>query len=78
MSLLDPSSPLAWIAALVLGVSGAACAWLGVRDGLVRRRMRVSSGELTGGGAIAAGVLYVVTGLAGVAGLVAFLVRAAR
>lgn len=77
MALLDPASPLAWLAALVLGVSGAACAWLGVRDGFLRRRMRTSGGELTGGAAAAWGAVYVAFGLAGVAGLALFLARAA-
>jgi hypothetical protein len=67
---------LHWIVVLVLLVSGLACAWLGVRDGFVRRTMRTSSGTLTGGKAIVAGVLYVATGLAGVWGAVAFLLRA--
>jgi hypothetical protein len=61
---------------LVLLVSGLACAWLGVRDGFVRRAMRTSSGTLTGGKAIAAGALYLATGVAGVWGAVAFLLRA--
>jgi len=60
----------------VLLVSGLACAWLGVRDGFVRRTMRTSSGTLTGGKAMIAGILYVATGLAGIWGAVAFLLRA--
>lgn len=60
----------------MLLLSGLACAWLGVRDGFVRRTMRTSSGTLTGGKAVVAGVLYVVTGVAGVWGAVAFLLRA--
>jgi hypothetical protein len=69
---LDRSSPLAWAAALVLLASGAAAVWIGVRDGFVRRRVRASSGVMTGGRAIATGVLYVATGLAGVWGALAF------
>ncbi|WP_243336571.1 hypothetical protein [Anaeromyxobacter soli] len=60
----------------VLLVSGLACAWLGVRDGFLRRSMRTSAGTLTGGRAMAAGALYVATGLAGLWGGVAFLLRA--
>lgn len=60
----------------MLLLSGLACAWLGVRDGFVRRTMRTSSGTLTGRKAVVAGVLYVVTGVAGVWGAVAFLLRA--
>ena len=66
--LLDRSSPLAWIAAAVLFVSGAAAVYLGVRDGLVRRRVAASSGVMTGWRAVATGLLYVATGLAGVVG----------
>jgi hypothetical protein len=74
-TLLDRGNPLHWIAVLVLLVSGLACAWIGVRDGFVRRSMRTSGGLLTGGRAAAAGALYVLTGLAGVWGAVAFLLR---
>jgi VIT1/CCC1 family predicted Fe2+/Mn2+ transporter len=66
--LLDRANPLHWIVVLVLAVSGAATAWLGVRDGLLRRRVRASSGELTGAGAVAAGLVYVASGLAGLWG----------
>jgi hypothetical protein len=74
-ALLDRGNPLHWVVVLVLLVSGGVAAWLGVRDGFVRRSMRTSGGLLTGGPAIAAGVLYVVTGLAGVLGALAFLLR---
>jgi hypothetical protein len=70
--LLDRSSPLAWVAAAVLLVSGVAAIWIGVRDGFVRRRVAASSGTMTGWRAIATGVLYVATGLAGVVGALAF------
>jgi hypothetical protein len=56
----------------VLFVSGAAATWIGVRGGFVRRELRTSGGLLTGRKAIAAGALYVVTGLAGVLGGLAF------
>jgi hypothetical protein len=74
-ALLDRGNPLHWAVVLVLLVSGVAAAWLGVRDGFVRRSMRTSAGLLTGGAAITAGILYVVTGLAGVLGALAFLLR---
>lgn len=59
----------------MLLVSGLACAWLGVRDGFVRRSMRTSSGLLTGRRAVVAGVLYVATGIAGVWGALVFVLR---
>ena len=67
-TLLPRSSPLAWIAAAALFVSGAATVYLGVRDGLVRRRVGASSGVITGWRAVATGILFVATGLAGVIG----------
>jgi hypothetical protein len=73
--LLDRGNPLHWIAIAVLLVSGLACAYLGVRDGFVRRAMRTSSGLMTGPKAVLAGVLYVATGVAGVWGAVAFVLR---
>lgn len=66
--LLDRSSPLAWLAAAVLFVSGLAAAWVGVRDGFVRRRVNATSGVMTGWRAVATGIVYVATGLAGVVG----------
>jgi hypothetical protein len=73
--LLDRSSPLAWIFVLVVLVSGLACAWIGVRDGLVRRELRTSGGLLAGGKAVAAGLVYLAFGLAGLGGAVVFLLR---
>jgi hypothetical protein len=72
---LDRSNPLHWLAAAVLFASGLACAYVGVRDGLLRRRMPTSGGLLLGGKALAAGLLYLVTGLGGVLGGVLFLLR---
>jgi hypothetical protein len=72
---LDRSSPLHWVAVVVLLVSGAACAWIGIRDGLVRREVRTNSGNLTGTAALVAGLLYAGTGLASVAGAVLFVLR---
>lgn len=73
--LLDRADPLHWIAAAVLLVSGAAAVWIGVRDGFVRREVRTSGGLMRGARAVAVGVLYAGTGLAGVWGAVAFLLR---
>ncbi len=66
--LLDRGNPLHWGIVLVLAVSGAVTVWMGVRDGLVRRRVRASSGDLTGGSAVAAGLVYLLSGLAGLWG----------
>lgn len=74
-ALLDRSEPLHWLVVAVLLVSGLAAAWIGVRDGFVRRELRTSGGLLRGGRAVAAGVLYVATGLAAVLGAIAFLLR---
>jgi hypothetical protein len=71
--LLDPSNPLHWLVVAVLAVSGAVTVWLGVRDGFLRRRVRASSGDITGAGAVAAGVVYVASGLAGLWGAAWFL-----
>ncbi len=74
-SLLDRGNPLHWLAVAVLVVSGAACAWIGARDGLVRRTLRTSGGLMTGGRAVAAGLVYLAFGLAGVLGGIAFVWR---
>jgi hypothetical protein len=74
-SLLDRGNPWHWLVAAVLVVSGIPCLWLGVRDGFVRRVMRTSGGRLEGGKAMAAGALYVATGLAGILGGLAFFAR---
>ena len=71
--LLDRGNPLHFGVVLVLAVSGAATAWMGVRDGLVRRRVRASSGDLTGAGAVVAGLVYLASGAAGAAGAAWFL-----
>lgn len=75
-TLLDASNPLHWLVVLVLAVSGLLTAWMGVRDGLVRRVVRTNSGPMTGGKAVAAGLLYLAFGLAGVVGAIVFVVRA--
>jgi hypothetical protein len=72
---LDRSNPLHWVAVVVLLVSGVAAAWIGVRDGFVRRRMATNTGLLTGRRAVGAGALYFATGIAGVVGAVAFVLR---
>jgi uncharacterized membrane protein len=74
--LLDGSSPLHWLVVAVLLVSGLLTAWLGIRDGLVRREMRTNSGPIRGGKAVAAGAVYAAFGLAGVLGAVLFVLRA--
>ncbi len=74
--LLDGASPVHWLVVAVLAVSGALTAWMGVRDGLVRRVVRTNSGPLTGWKALAAGVLYAAFGLAGVVGAVLFVLKA--
>jgi hypothetical protein len=74
--LLDGSSPIHWLVVAVLAVSGALTAWMGVRDGLIRRVVRTNSGPLTGWKALAAGVLYAAFGLAGVGGAVLFVLKA--
>ncbi len=75
-ALLDGSSPVHWLVVLVLFVSGVLTAWVGVRDGLVRRSLRTNSGPMTGTRAILAGLLYAAFGLAGVVGAVVFVLRA--
>ena len=66
--LLDRANPHHRVIVLVLAASGLVTIWLGVRDGLVRRRVRASSGEITGAGAVAAGLVYLASGLAGLWG----------
>ncbi|HET9551660.1 MAG TPA: hypothetical protein VFP50_01715 [Anaeromyxobacteraceae bacterium] len=73
--LLDRSNPLHWAVVLVLAVSGAVTVWLGVRDGLLRREVRASSGLVTGWGAVAAGLVYVASGVAGLLGAAWFVLR---
>lgn len=74
-ALLDRGNPWHWLFALVLFLSGIPCVWIGVRDGFVRRVMVTSGGKLAGAKAMAAGVLYVATGLAGIVGGLAFFLR---
>jgi hypothetical protein len=71
--LLDRGNPLHWIAVLVLAASGGVTLWLGIRDGLVRRRVRASSGTMSGGAAVATGLVYLASGLVGLAGAAWFL-----
>ena len=74
-SLLDRSNPLHWLLVAVLLPSGLLTAWIGVRDGLVRRTVRTNSALLVGWQAVAAGLVYLAFGLAGVAGALLFLAR---
>ncbi len=76
--LLDGSSPLHWAVAIVLLVSGVPTAWMGIRDGFLRREMRTNSGPIRGAKAVMAGALYAAFGLAGVVGGLLFLLRHAR
>jgi hypothetical protein len=73
--LLDRGNPLHWVVVLILALSGGVTVWLGVRDGLLRRRVRASSGDLVGASAVAAGLVYIASGLAGLWGAAWFLLR---
>lgn len=74
--LFDPSSPIHAAIVLVLALAGAATAWLGLRDGFLRKSMRTNSGLLVGGQAMLAGAMYIATGLASVAGAIVFFIKA--
>ncbi len=74
--LLDPGSPLHVAIVVALVVTGAASAWIGLRDGFLRREMRTNSGLLVGTKAMLAGALYIATGLVAVGGAVAFFLKA--
>lgn len=65
---LDRGNPAHWIAVATLAVSGALTAWIGLRDGLVRRRMVTNAATLEGRRAVVAGLVYVAFGLAGLIG----------
>ncbi|MGC3999232.1 MAG: hypothetical protein QM767_18050 [Anaeromyxobacter sp.] len=73
--LLDRGNLLHAGVALVLVATGLLAAWIGIRDGFVRKAMRTSGGHLSGRQAMVAGALYVVTGLAGAVGGVLFFLR---
>jgi len=74
--LLDPSNPLSVAIVIVLVVGGALSAWLGLRDGFLRREMRTNSGLLVGTRAMLAGAMYIATGLLAVAGGIVFFLKA--
>jgi hypothetical protein len=74
--LLDPSNPLHGVIVVTLVATGALTAWLGVRDGFLRREMRTNSGTLVGTRAMLAGTMYVATGLFAIAGGVVFFLKA--
>jgi hypothetical protein len=74
--LLEPTNPLHVGIVLVLVAGGAASAWLGLRDGFLRREMRTNSGLLVGTRAMLAGVLYLATGILSIVGGVLFFLRA--
>jgi hypothetical protein len=73
---LDHRNPAHWVLVVVLVVSGILTAWIGIRDGLVRRRLVTNAASLTGGGAVAAGLVYLAFGLAGVVGGILFVLKA--
>jgi hypothetical protein len=74
--MLDPNSPVHVGIVVALMAGGAVSAWLGVRDGFVRREMRTNSGLLVGSKALLAGLLYFATGVLSLVGGVVFLLRA--
>lgn len=74
--LLDRTNPLHASIVIALVATGAISAWLGVRDGFIRREMRTTSGLLVGVKAMLAGALYVATGLAAIGGGIAFFLKA--
>lgn len=74
--LFDPSSPIHAAIVAVLALAGAATAWLGLRDGFLRKSMRTNSGLLIGSKAMLAGAMYIATGLVSVAGAVIFFIKA--
>jgi hypothetical protein len=74
--LLDPSNPLHGVIVAALVLTGLVSAWLGVRDGFVRREMRTNSGMLVGTKAVLAGAMYVATGLVAVVGGIVFFLKA--
>ena len=74
--LLDPSNPLHGIIVATLVATGALTAWLGLRDGFLRREMRTNSGLLVGAKAMMAGTMYVATGLFAIVGGVIFFLKA--
>jgi hypothetical protein len=75
-ALLDPANPLHWAIVLVLLVSGVPCAWIGLRDGLLRRELRTNAGIARGRRAVVGGLVYLAFGVAGIAGGIAFLAAA--
>jgi hypothetical protein len=74
--LLDPTNPLHVAIVFVLVAGGAASAWLGLRDGFIRREMRTNSGVLVGTKAMLAGTMYIATGVFAILGGVAFFLKA--
>jgi hypothetical protein len=74
--LLDPTNPLHVTIVLVLVLGGAVSAWLGLRDGFIRREMRTNSGLLVGTKAMLAGTMYIATGVFAIVGGIAFFLKA--
>jgi hypothetical protein len=74
--LLEPSNPLHVAIVTTLVLTGAASAWIGLRDGFLRREVRTNSGLLVGGKAMLAGSMYIATGLGAIAGGIVFFLKA--
>ena len=74
--LFDPSSPIHATIVLVPALAGGLSAWLGLRDGFLRKEMRTNAGLLVGSKAMVAGAMYIATGLVSVAGAIVFFVKA--
>jgi len=72
---LDRTSAVHWVLVAVLLVSGALTAFIGVRDGFVRRIVRTNSAVFVGWKAVVAGAVYVAFGLGGVIGAALFTLR---
>lgn len=71
----DRGSPLHVAFVVALLAASLVCCWVGVRDGFVRRTVRTNAGVWRGGKAQAVGALYLLSGLAGLAGALIFLFR---
>jgi len=71
----DRSNALHVVFVVALLVSSLLCCWVGLRDGFLRQSVRTNAGVWHGRKAQAVGVLYLVAGLAGLAGGLIFLFR---
>lgn len=73
--LFDRTSALHVAFVVALLASSLLCCWVGLRDGFLRQSVRTNAGVWHGRKAQAAGALYLVAGLAGLAGGLIFLFR---